>query len=479
MFEALWLLWLSLFHVGRRLNYIPDVNDGTDYTQFIINVPHTTSFSTITETFTKKNIDYDNLTQNPHVPDLIGELRDGNKDDDNSKPYDWLKAESRPLKDLFDVVILTGTLTSTTKERVRVDYSGWLSFFETWKPILEDINIIIMQQGDPTIHIEVPSWLEFELYTKLDVQKTLGDLAWIVDMNESDSSSARSFAFMASDKDYIFVLDRFMVPMIDVSTGKLVNVLEGHLQQLLTPSDPYYFNSFDDPYQRNNDFVRGYPYLLRGGTLTGLSQGQPMKPMDYDAATQLIKPSLNDGHHHHHPNHTHTSTSSQSQPNSQSHTIPHGMMFSLTGSNFAFNRLATAPIMYFLPAQLAHDWGYDIGEKNINIMTGWMVKTVLDYVRLGVKNGGDTSMTPVHTPTYSHDDSNDSSSYNHVVHSLHQTVLLKELKYDHTWVHCPNASLDRVHRWYRPYHLDSPAHPPLLISPLTTHNSPLLSLTSH
>ena len=490
MLGLITLLWGSLFPVGRRLNYIPSHGDGTDYTQFIITVPHTTSMATISETFAKKNIGYENITQNPQVQKVIKTMLDNNKkgtvgDNIEKSSYDWLQAEPRPMKDLFDIVILTGTLTSTSNNAL-IDYSGWLSFFESWKPIIENINVIIMQQGDPTIRIEIPSWLEYELYTKLDVQKTLGELAWIIDMNDSDSSSARSFAFMASDKDYIFVLDRFMLPMMDVSTGKLVNspctcagpspspctcvnVLAGHLQQLLTPCDPYYFNSFHDPYQKNNDFVRGYPYLLRGGALTGLSQGQPMRPMDFDAATQLIKPSLtgDDNRYHNHPNNT--------PPLGISQTVPHGMMFSLTGNNFAFHRVATAPIMYFLPAKLAREWGYNIGEKNLNILTGWMVKCVLDYVRLGVKSGGDTAMT---RQNFLHDDSNhdehlhrdylhhDNVNHRNVNHvNLNHThvlpspsaLLVEELAFDYTWIHCPNASLDRLHRWliqplqYNPY----------------------------
>ena len=471
MLEALWLLWASLFsaveRVERRLNYVPEINDATDYTHLIKQVPDTFSMSTLSQILAKKNV--------THIPkDVIqamfnnGEMsRRNNKKETNGdieKSYEWLRAEPRPLKDLFDVVVLTGTLTATTKESALIDYSDWLSFFESWKPVLEHINVIIMQQGDPSIHIELPSWLEFELYTRLDVQKTLGDLAWIIDMNVSDSSSARSFAFMASDKDYIFVLDRFMLPVVDSSTGKIVNVLEGHLQQLLTPSDPYYFNSFHDPYQKNNDFIRGYPYLLRGGALTGLSQGQAMKPFDFDAATQLIKPSsslkdensqpsLRNGNHYHH-NNTVTPNGVDSQ------TVPHGVMFSLT-NNFAFFRVATAPIMYFPPAQLAREWGYDIGEKNLNILTGWIVKTVLDYVRLGVKYGGDTYMTRTHhqyddnvnhnksrkdlIPSHHNDYMNHTSSHQPLTPSRQD--LVDDLMFDYTWINCPNASLDRLHKW--------------------------------
>jgi reversibly glycosylated polypeptide/UDP-arabinopyranose mutase len=66
-----------------------------------------------------------------------------------------------------------------------------------------------------------------------------------------------------------------------------INALEQHLQNLLTPSTPYYFNSLYDPYREGADFVRGYPFSLREGVPTAISHGLWLNIPDYDAPTQV------------------------------------------------------------------------------------------------------------------------------------------------------------------------------------------------
>lgn len=70
------------------------------------------------------------------------------------------------------------------------------------------------------------------------------------------------------------------------------------------------------------------------------------------------------------------------------HTIPHGTLFSLSAQNLlAYTKMAS-PCLYFAgPSILA---GLDIGEKNSDILTGWICKLVIDRVRGGVKFGGGT-----------------------------------------------------------------------------------------
>ena len=56
-------------------------------------------------------------------------------------------------------------------------------------------------------------------------------------------------------------------------TGEDINVLEQHIQNLLSPSTPYFFNTLYDPYRAGADFVRGYPFSLREGVVTAVSHG--------------------------------------------------------------------------------------------------------------------------------------------------------------------------------------------------------------
>ena len=73
-------------------------------------------------------------------------------------------------------------------------------------------------------------------------------------------------------------------------SGKEINALAQHLQNLLTPSTPFIFNTLYDPYRDGDDFVRGYPSSLREGVPTAVSHGLWLNIPDYDAPTQLVKP---------------------------------------------------------------------------------------------------------------------------------------------------------------------------------------------
>jgi reversibly glycosylated polypeptide/UDP-arabinopyranose mutase len=75
-----------------------------------------------------------------------------------------------------------------------------------------------------------------------------------------------------------------------LKVGKEINALAQHIQNLLTPSTPFFFNTLYDPFREGVDFVRGYPFSLRGGVPTAISHGLWLNIPDYDAPTQLVKP---------------------------------------------------------------------------------------------------------------------------------------------------------------------------------------------
>ena len=52
-----------------------------------------------------------------------------------------------------------------------------------------------------------------------------------------------------------------------------INALQQHIQNLLTPSTPFFFNTLYDPFAEGADFVRGYPFSLREGVPTAISHG--------------------------------------------------------------------------------------------------------------------------------------------------------------------------------------------------------------
>lgn len=73
-------------------------------------------------------------------------------------------------------------------------------------------------------------------------------------------------------------------------SGKEINALAQHIENLLAPSTPFFFNTLYDPFREGVDFVRGYPFSLREGVPTAISHGLWLNIPDYDAPTQLVKP---------------------------------------------------------------------------------------------------------------------------------------------------------------------------------------------
>ena len=283
-----------------------------------------------------------------------------------SNPWAWMRNDERPLEDLFDVVILTGNITAGV-----TNFGEWNSFLEAWKPIIEKLNLIIIQQGDPSVEVPLPSWANYELYNKLDVARTLRQHAWIMDM-DSNSTGARSFGVMVSDKEFVYFLDRNTLPAAD-ATGALINPLVSHALQLMTPSLPYYFSATSDPFRKHSDFSRGYPSSLKEGIPTGLSVGRVAGSGNYDAVAKLLKP-----------------TEAEDHPLEETTTqhIPHGMLYSLSATNLAIHRGTAGNILFFYSSHLAQQEGYDVGDKNLEVIAGWVIKVVLDWVRVGTKSGG-------------------------------------------------------------------------------------------
>lgn len=151
------------------------------------------------------------------------------------------------------------------------------------RPFFQPYHLIIIQDGDPARKITVPEGFDYELYTRNDIERILGDKAWAISFKDS---ACRCFGFMVSKKKYIFTIDDDCFVANDPS-GKPINVLEQHIKNLLSPSTPFFFNTLYDPYREGADFVRGYPFSLREGVDTAISHGLWLNIPDYDAPTQV------------------------------------------------------------------------------------------------------------------------------------------------------------------------------------------------
>jgi reversibly glycosylated polypeptide/UDP-arabinopyranose mutase len=137
-------------------------------------------------------------------------------------------------------------------------------------------------------------------------------------------------------------------------SGKDIDALAKHIQNLLCPSTPLFFNTLYDPYADGADFVRGYPFSLREGAPTAVSHGLWLNIPDYDAPTQLVKPRERNGRYV-----------------DAVMTIPKGTLFPMCGMNLAFDRDLIGPAMYF---GLMGD-GQPIGRYD-DMWAGWCVKVI-------------------------------------------------------------------------------------------------------
>ena len=211
------------------------------------------------------------------------------------------------------------------------------------------------------MNLSIPTWADFELYNHRDIEKALGNRSWIISKKDA---SVRNFGFLVSDKDLIYTLDDDVLPVVGPD-GEYVNAIEMHVRNLLTPSTPTFFNTVYDPYVRGSDFVRGYPYSRRKGTVTGVSHGLWLNAYDYDAPTQILKI--------HERNNKYVDATL---------TIPKGVLYPMCSMNVAFNkRLIGLAFMQGLMGE-GMPWGrYD------DMIAGWTSKVIGDFLGIGTKSG--------------------------------------------------------------------------------------------
>ncbi|XP_068305185.1 UDP-arabinopyranose mutase 1-like [Pyrus communis] len=261
----------------------------------------------------------------------------------------------RDLKDDLDIVIPT----------IRN-----LDFLEMWRPFFQPYHLIIVQDGDPSNTIAVPDGFDHELYNRNDVNKVLGPKATCISFKDS---TCRCFGFLVSKKKYIFTIDDDCfgkkLKVAKKPSGKQINALAQHIKgwskNLLTPSTPFFFNALYDPFANGADFVHGYPFSLREGVPTAISQGLWLNIPDYDAPTQLVKP-----------------LERNTRFVDAVMTIPKGTLFPMCGMNLAFNRKVIGPTMYF---GLMGD-GQPLC-RYVDMWAGWCAKVICDHLGLGIKTG--------------------------------------------------------------------------------------------
>lgn len=236
-----------------------------------------------------------------------------------------------------------------------------LDFLEMWRPFFQPYHLIVIQDGDPKRTVTAPDGFNITFYTRTDIEALLGDKAWAISFKDS---ACRCFGYMVSTKKYIYTIDDDCFVAKNPS-GEDINALQQHIQNLLSPSTPYFFNTLYDPFVEGSDFVRGYPFSLREGVPTAVSHGLWLNIPDYDAPTQMVKP-----------------LERNTRYVDMVQTIPKGSLFPMCGMNLAFNRELIGPAMYFgLMGE-----GQPIGRYD-DMWAGWCSKVICDHLGWGVKTG--------------------------------------------------------------------------------------------
>jgi hypothetical protein len=324
---------------------------------------------------------------------------------EEKKNKDYFLYDENYLKELFDIIII-----------IRKDESS-LDDLEDWKPMLQELHCIIIQQGDSSRQITIPSWLEYELYTKKDMLSSLtssgvsdvdGDSLFDFDGDDQDSLTVLNFAFLVSDRDFIYFLNRDMKPTFvseSSSSGDPLLLLRIHALNLLIPSiSPSYYNNDQNPYNEGSDFVRGFPYSLKDGIETVVSYGSVTEDRgrNYDMITQLLK-ILSSKSESASPAAASlerrllrkTSVTSTQQMTllqslskiSSSSVIANKQYLTLSFDNLAINRKIVGPIFLILSGVTNKKVSsFRLGNGYANILLGWILKSVFDYHGYGIKH---------------------------------------------------------------------------------------------
>lgn len=68
-----------------------------------------------------------------------------------------------------------------------------LDFLEMWRPFFQKYHLIVIQDGDPNRTVQVPDGFDYELYTRRDIERILGEKASCISFKDS---ACRCFGFM-------------------------------------------------------------------------------------------------------------------------------------------------------------------------------------------------------------------------------------------------------------------------------------------
>lgn len=225
-----------------------------------------------------------------------------------------------------------------------------LNVLDAWAPHLAGVPVVVMQDIGEKPRYDGP--LDVTIYDHGDVERLLGDKAWII---PSRTSACRSFGYLmayARNPGYVLTLDNDCYP-----DGSLWPA--GHISNLQRTCTLGWVNSG----QAGAPLFRGFPYDIRDASSVYLSHGLWSGVPDLDAVTALSIPDY------------------RADPWRGVKVIPRDNYFPMCGMNLAW-RTELTPALYF--GLFGPDYGFDQYD---DIWAGVLVKRVLDHLGWAAVSG--------------------------------------------------------------------------------------------
>jgi hypothetical protein len=92
-----------------------------------------------------------------------------------------------------------------------------LDFLQSWREFFQGFHIIVIQDGDPSIHLEIPRWVDYELYNRNDIKKALGMDEWIISHKGKEQTHSTRELCYAPNLSFPFcrcVNTQFRIPCV-------------------------------------------------------------------------------------------------------------------------------------------------------------------------------------------------------------------------------------------------------------------------
>ncbi len=226
-----------------------------------------------------------------------------------------------------------------------------LDFIKEWDELKQHEIIIVQDIGRKPL---VPKGFNITIYDHKDIEKDLGDKAWII---PTGSSACRSYGYYKAwqrKPDHILTLDNDCYS----EHPTVPYWVENHIDNLESEVTLNWYNS-----SHKGLIYRGFPYLIRNNSPVYLSHGLWSNVPDLDAATSLHYPKF------------------RLESSKEHLVIPRYNFFPMCGMNLAW-RSELTPALYF--GLFGADYGFDQFD---DIWAGVLVKKVLDHLDYAVLSG--------------------------------------------------------------------------------------------